>query len=181
MTAEIIVVTSGKGGVGKTTTSASLATGLAMAGKKVAVIDFDVGLRNLDLIMGCERRVVYDFVNVVHGEATLKQALIKDKRHDNLYVLAASQTRDKDALTQEGVEKVLDGPVRGRLRLRHLRLAGRHREGRASGDVLRRSRRRGGQPGSVLGARFGSHPGPARQQDQAGRKRRRRRSPSTCC
>ena len=108
MTAEIIVVTSGKGGVGKTTTSASLATGLAMAGKKVAVIDFDVGLRNLDLIMGCERRVVYDFVNVVHGEATIKQALIKDKRHENLFVLAASQTRDKDALTQEGVEKVLD-------------------------------------------------------------------------
>ncbi|MEI7036335.1 septum site-determining protein MinD [Fulvimonas yonginensis] len=108
MTAEIIVVTSGKGGVGKTTTSASLATGLAMAGKKVAVIDFDVGLRNLDLIMGCERRVVYDFVNVVHGEATIKQALIKDKRHENLFVLAASQTRDKDALTQEGVEKVLN-------------------------------------------------------------------------
>ena len=108
MTAEIIVVTSGKGGVGKTTTSASLATGLAMAGKKVAVIDFDVGLRNLDLIMGCERRVVYDFVNVVHGEATLKQALIKDKRYETLYVLAASQTRDKDALTQEGVEKVLE-------------------------------------------------------------------------
>ena len=105
--AEIIVVTSGKGGVGKTTTSASLACGLAKAGKKTAVIDFDVGLRNLDLIMGCERRVVYDFVNVVHGEANLKQALIKDKRFENLYVLAASQTRDKDALTKEGVEKVL--------------------------------------------------------------------------
>ena len=105
--AEIIVVTSGKGGVGKTTTSASIAIGLARRGHKVAVIDFDVGLRNLDLIMGCERRVVYDFVNVVHGEATLKQALIKDKRFDNLYVLAASQTRDKDALTKEGVEKVL--------------------------------------------------------------------------
>ena len=106
--AEIIVVTSGKGGVGKTTTSASLACGLARHGKKVAVIDFDVGLRNLDLIMGCERRVVYDFVNVIQGEASLKQALIRDKRFDNLYVLAASQTRDKDALTTEGVQKVLD-------------------------------------------------------------------------
>ncbi|MBP6533962.1 MAG: septum site-determining protein MinD [Arenimonas sp.] len=105
---EIIVVTSGKGGVGKTTSSASLACGLAKAGKKTVVIDFDVGLRNLDLIMGCERRVVYDFVNVVHGEASLKQALIKDKRFDNLFVLAASQTRDKDALTKEGVGKVLE-------------------------------------------------------------------------
>ncbi|QDW66011.1 septum site-determining protein MinD [Luteimonas granuli] len=105
--AEIIVVTSGKGGVGKTTTSASLACGLARRGKKTAVIDFDVGLRNLDLIMGCERRVVYDFVNVTQGEATLRQALIKDKRFDNLFVLAASQTRDKDALNRDGVEKVL--------------------------------------------------------------------------
>lgn len=106
--AKIIVVTSGKGGVGKTTTSASFSTGLALRGKKTAVIDFDVGLRNLDLIMGCERRVVYDFVNVINGEATLKQALIKDKNVDNLFVLAASQTRDKDALTQDGVQKVLD-------------------------------------------------------------------------
>ncbi|HEY9540270.1 MAG TPA: septum site-determining protein MinD [Luteimonas sp.] len=105
--AEIIVVTSGKGGVGKTTSSASLACGLARRGKKVVVIDFDVGLRNLDLIMGCERRVVYDFVNVTQGEASLRQALIKDKRFENLFVLAASQTRDKDALTREGVEKVL--------------------------------------------------------------------------
>ncbi|BBP43661.1 septum site-determining protein MinD [Thiosulfativibrio zosterae] len=105
---KVIVVTSGKGGVGKTTTSASFSTGLAQKGYKVAVIDFDVGLRNLDLIMGCERRVVYDFVNVVQGEASLKQALIKDKRVPNLHILAASQTRDKDALTQEGVEKVIE-------------------------------------------------------------------------
>lgn len=105
---EILVVTSGKGGVGKTTSSASLACGLARRGKRVAVVDFDIGLRNLDLIMGCERRVVYDFVNVLNGDCTLKQALIQDKRFDSLYVLAASQTRDKDALTQEGVERVLN-------------------------------------------------------------------------
>ena len=105
--ARIIVVTSGKGGVGKTTTSASFSSGLALRGHKTAVIDFDVGLRNLDLIMGCERRVVYDLVNVIQGEANLHQALIKDKQCENLYVLAASQTRDKEALTQEGVEKVL--------------------------------------------------------------------------
>jgi septum site-determining protein MinD len=105
---EIIVVTSGKGGVGKTTTSASIACGLARRGKKVAVIDFDIGLRNLDLIMGCERRVVYDFVNVIQGECTLRQALIKDKRFDTLFVLAASQTRDKDALSAEGVRRVFD-------------------------------------------------------------------------
>ncbi len=106
--AKIIVVTSGKGGVGKTTSSAAIATGLALAGHKTVVIDFDVGLRNLDLIMGCERRVVYDFVNVINKEATLNQALIKDKRTDKLYILPASQTRDKDALTMEGVQTVLD-------------------------------------------------------------------------
>ena len=106
--ARIIVVTSGKGGVGKPTSSAAIATCLAQKGKKTVVIDFDIGLRNLDLIMGCERRVVYDFVNVIQGDATLNQALIKDKRTDNLYILPASQTRDKDALTREGVEKVLD-------------------------------------------------------------------------
>ena len=104
---KIVVVTSGKGGVGKTTTSASFASGLALRGHKTAVIDFDVGLRNLDLIMGCERRVVYDLINVIQGEANLNQALIKDKQCDNLFVLAASQTRDKDALSQEGVHKVL--------------------------------------------------------------------------
>jgi septum site-determining protein MinD len=106
--AEIIVVTSGKGGVGKTTTAASIACGLARRGKRVVVIDFDIGLRNLDLIMGCERRVVYDFVNVIQGDCSLKQALIKDKRIETLYVLAASQTRDKEALTSEGVQRVLD-------------------------------------------------------------------------
>jgi septum site-determining protein MinD len=106
--ARIIVVTSGKGGVGKTTTSAAIATGLAMRGHKTVVIDFDVGLRNLDLIMGCERRVVYDFVNVIKGESTLNQAMIKDKRTEGLYILPASQTRDKDALSREGVEKVIN-------------------------------------------------------------------------
>jgi septum site-determining protein MinD len=106
--AKIVVVTSGKGGVGKTTTSASFATGLAARGKKTVVIDFDVGLRNLDLIMGCERRVVFDFVNVINQEATLRQALIRDKNNEKLYILAASQTRDKDALSVEGVERVLN-------------------------------------------------------------------------
>jgi len=105
--AKIVVVTSGKGGVGKTTTSAAFPAGRALAGHKTAVIDFDVGLRNLDLIMGCERRVVYDFINVIQGEANLNQALIKDKQLENLFILAASQTRDKEALTIEGVEKVL--------------------------------------------------------------------------
>ncbi len=106
--AKIIVVTSGKGGVGKTTSSAAIGTGLALRGFKTAIIDFDVGLRNLDLIMGCERRVVYDFVNVINKEATLNQALIKDKRTPNLFILPASQTRDKDALSQEGVQAVLN-------------------------------------------------------------------------
>ena len=105
--AKVIVVTSGKGGVGKTTTSASFATGLANRGFKTVVIDFDIGLRNLDLIMGCERRVVYDFVNVICGEATLHQALIKDKNCDNLYILAASQTKDKDALSEENVGRII--------------------------------------------------------------------------
>ncbi|MGR9108523.1 MAG: septum site-determining protein MinD [Gammaproteobacteria bacterium] len=106
--ARIIVVTSGKGGVGKTTTSASMAMGLAQLGHRTVVIDFDVGLRNLDLLMGCERRVVYDFVNVINREAKINQALIRDKRCDQLYILPASQTRDKDALTEEGVGRVLE-------------------------------------------------------------------------
>jgi septum site-determining protein MinD len=105
---KVIVVTSGKGGVGKTTTSAAISAGLASHGHRTVVIDFDIGLRNLDLIMGCERRVIYDFVNVINGDANLSQALIKDKRIDNLYILPASQTRDKDALNREGVGKIID-------------------------------------------------------------------------
>lgn len=105
--AKVIVVTSGKGGVGKTTSSAAIGTGLALKGYKTVIIDFDIGLRNLDLIMGCERRVVFDFVNVINGEANLNQALIKDKRVDKLFILPASQTRDKDALTREGVERII--------------------------------------------------------------------------
>jgi septum site-determining protein MinD len=106
--AKIIVITSGKGGVGKTTSTAALGAGLALRGKKTVVIDFDVGLRNLDMIMGCERRVVFDFINVIQGDAKLGQALIRDRRLENLSILPTSQTRDKDALTREGVEKVID-------------------------------------------------------------------------
>jgi septum site-determining protein MinD len=105
---QVVVITSGKGGVGKTTTSAAVSTGLAELGFRTVVIDFDVGLRNLDLVMGCERRVVYDFVNVIQGEATLNQALIKDKRNENLYILPASQTRDKDALDKDAVGRVIE-------------------------------------------------------------------------
>lgn len=105
--AKVIVVTSGKGGVGKTTSSAAISAGLALKGHMTCVIDFDVGLRNLDLVMGCERRVVYDIINVIQGEANLNQALIKDKRTDKLFILPASQTRDKDALTTEGIETII--------------------------------------------------------------------------
>lgn len=104
---KVIVVTSGKGGVGKTTSTASIGAALAQSGQKVCVVDFDVGLRNLDLVLGAERRVVYDLINVAQGDAKLAQALIRDKRVDSLSLLAASQTRDKDALTYEGVERVI--------------------------------------------------------------------------
>ncbi len=106
--ARVIVLTSGKGGVGKTTSAAAIAAGLALRGKRTVVIDFDVGLRNLDLVMGCERRVVFDFINVINGDAKLNQALIKDKRNANLYILPTSQTRDKEALKRDGVERVVD-------------------------------------------------------------------------
>jgi septum site-determining protein MinD len=106
--AKVMVVTSGKGGVGKTTSTAALGGALARTGKNVVVVDFDVGLRNLDLVMGAERRVVYDLINVVQGDAKLNQALIRDKRVDTLHLLPASQTRDKDALSEEGVARVMD-------------------------------------------------------------------------
>src|SRR3954464_935601 len=105
--AKVLVVTSGKGGVGKTTSTAALGAALAQMGEKVVVIDFDVGLRNLDLVMGAGRRVVFDLINVVHGVAKLSQALIRDKRLENLWLLPASQTRDKDALSEEGVGRVI--------------------------------------------------------------------------
>ena len=106
--AKVIVVTSGKGGVGKTTSTAALGAALAQKNQKTVVVDFDVGLRNLDLVMGAERRVVYDIVNVIQGDAKLPQALIRDKRLETLFLLPASQTRDKDALTQEGVDQVIN-------------------------------------------------------------------------
>jgi septum site-determining protein MinD len=103
----VIVVTSGKGGVGKTTSTAALGAALARAGNNVVLVDFDVGLRNLDLVMGAERRVVFDLINVIQGTAKLPQALIRDKRLETLYLLPASQTRDKDALTEDGVAHVI--------------------------------------------------------------------------
>src|SRR5215469_5471296 len=105
---KVLVVTSGKGGVGKTTSTAAIGAALAQAGQKVVVVDFDVGLRNLDLVMGAERRVVFDLINVVQGVAKLPQALIRDKRLDNLWLLPASQTKDKDALTEVGISRVID-------------------------------------------------------------------------
>src|ERR1700745_2896297 len=106
--AKVLVVTSGKGGVGKTTSTAAIGAALAQAGQKVVVVDFDVGLRNLDLVLGAERRVVFHLIHVVEGIAKLPQALIRDKRLENLWLLPASQTKDKDALTEEGVGRIID-------------------------------------------------------------------------
>ena len=165
---KVIVVTSGKGGVGKTTSTAALGAALAQRGEKVVVVDFDVGLRNLDLVMGAERRVVYDLINVIQGDAKLPQALIRDKRLETLFLLPASQTRDKDNLTAEGVERVID-ELKKHFRLGHLRQPGRHRARRDAGHAPCRHRGRRHQSGSVLGARFGPHHRPARRQDREGR------------
>ena len=170
---KIVVVTSGKGGVGKTTTSASFATGLAMRGHKTCVIDFDVGLRNLDLIMGVERRVVYDLINVVNEEIKLnagpdqgqaaRQALHPGGVPDARQGCAEAGRRGARAERAQG-----DG-----VRLHRLRLAGRHRDWRADGHALRRRGPGGDQPRGLLGARQRPHPGHALQQDQARHRRRR--------
>ena len=172
--AKVLVVTSGKGGVGKTTSTAALGAALAQAGQKVVVVDFDVGLRNLDLVMGAERRVVFDLINVVQGVAKLPQALIRDKRIETLWLLPASQTRDKDALTEEGVAQRHQGAAR-QIRLGDLRQPRRHRARRHARHALRRRGRHRHQSGSVVGARFRSHHRAARFQDRAGREGRARR------
>ena len=176
--AKVMVVTSGKGGVGKTTSTAALGAALAQGGQNVVVVDFDVGLRNLDLVMGAERRVVFDLINVVQGDAKLAQALIRDKRLDTLSLLPASQTRDKDALTEEGVARVMaelrekfdwvicDSPAGIE---RGATLAMRHAD----------DRRRRHQPGGLLGARLRPHHRPPRFQDRS-RPRRASASTSTC-
>ena len=168
--AKVLVVTSGKGGVGKTTSTAALGAALAQVGEKVVVVDFDVGLRNLDLVMGAERRVVFDLINVVQGVAKLSQALIRDKRLENLWLLPASQTRDKDALTEEGVGSVI-ADLRDQIRLDSLRQPGGHRARRHAGDALCRRGRHRHQSGSLIGARLRPHHRHARFKDGAGPRR----------
>ena len=166
--AKVLVVTSGKGGVGKTTSTAALGAALAQSGQKVVVVDFDVGLRNLDLVMGAERRVVFDLINVVQGVAKLPQALIRDKRLENLWLLPASQTRDKDALTDEGVGSVI-AELQEPVRLDPLRQPGRHRARRHARHALCRRGRHRHQSRGLLGARFRPHHRHARFQDREGR------------
>ena len=165
--AKVLVVTSGKGGVGKTTSTAALGAALAQGGEKVVVVDFDVGLRNLDLVMGAERRVVYDLINVVQGDAKLAQALIRDKRLENLSLLPASQTRDKDALTGRRRRARARRTAR-EVRLGHLRQPGGHRAGRHARDAPRRRRRRRDESRGLLGPRFRPHHRPARFEDRKG-------------
>ena len=152
----VLVVTSGKGGVGKTTSTAALGAALAQSGQKVVVVDFDIGLRNLDLVMGAERRVVFDLINVIRGEAKLAQALIRDKRLDTLALLPASQSRDKDSLTEDGVAQH-HRRVAGAVRLGHLRQPGRDRDGSYPGDAACGCGRRGCQPGGIFDPRRRPH------------------------
>ena len=164
---KVIVVTSGKGGVGKTTSTASLGVALAQGGKRVCVVDFDVGLRNLDLVMGAERRVVFDFINVAQGDAKLSQALIRDKRIDTLHLLAASQTRDKDALTTEGVERVI-GELRDTFDYVLCDSPAGIERGALLGDAARGPGDRSREPRSVVGARLRPDHRPSQFQDVAG-------------
>jgi septum site-determining protein MinD len=169
--ATVIVVTSGKGGVGKTTSTAALGAALAQSGQNVVVVDFDVGLRNLDLVMGAERRVVFDLINVVQGDAKLPQALIRDKRIDTLSLLPASQTRDKDALTAEGVTRVI-AELREKFDWINLRQSRRHRAWREPGHASCGRGRGGHEPGSFVSARLGPDHRHARLEDRKGRARR---------
>ena len=177
---KVIVVTSGKGGVGKTTIDRRRsAPALAESGKKVCVVDFDVGLRNLDLVLGAERRVVYDFINVAQGDAKLTQALIRDKRIETL--LSARRLADaRQGRADRRRRRAGDRRIAQEFRLRALRQPGRHRARRLAGDALRRSGGRRDQSGSLVGARFGPHHRPARFEDAA-RRTRRARSTSSCC
>ena len=177
--ATVLVVTSGKGGVGKTTSTAALGAALAQQGQHVVVVDFDVGLRNLDLVMGAERRVVFDLINVVQGDAKLPQALIRDKRIDTLSLLPASQTRDKEALTAEGVARVI-GELREKFDWVICDSPAGIERGATLGDAPCRCRRGGDQSGSVVGARFGPHHRHARFEDREGREEANG-STSTCC
>jgi septum site-determining protein MinD len=166
--AKVVVVTSGKGGVGKTTSTAALGAALAQMGESVVIVDFDVGLRNLDLILGAERRVVFDLINVVQGIAKLSQALIRDKRLENLWLLPASQTRDKDALTDDGVRGVI---AELRTKFDWILCDARH--------ALRRRGRHRHQPRSFVRARLGPHHWNAGFEDREGGARRARREACT--
>ena len=179
--AKVVVVTSGKGGVGKTTTSANIATGIALRGTRPSPSTSTSGCATSTWSWGASGASSTTSSTSSSGEAKLQQALIRDKRVENLYVLPASQTRDKDALDPEGVGRVIDELKQHGLRVHHLRLARRHREGRADGDVLRRRGDRRHQPRGLVGARLRSRARPARRQDQPRRDRRAGRSRRTCC
>ena len=179
--AEIIVVTSGKGGVGKTTTSASIASGLARREKRVAVIDFDIGLRNLDLIMGCERRVVYDFVNVIQGRLHTQASADQGQAPRQSSRARRLANPRQGRANRRGCAPRARRADRRRFRLHHLRFARRYRERCASCDVFCRSSGRGRQPRGFFGTRFRSYPGLALEQDETRRGKAMVKSSSICC